>query len=82
MDLHCLQKQGITGLSRTRVNTAPDTAITMAIILNTVTNLSIYLDRKAFANSVDPDQMLQNVASHQGLHCLPYIQQYFKCIKR
>ena len=27
-------------------------------------------------NSVDPDQMLQNVASDQGLHCLLYIQQY------
>ena len=25
--------------------------------------------------SVDPDQMLHNVASDQGLHCLPYIQQ-------
>ena len=24
------------------------------------------------ANSVDPDQILLNVASDQGLHCLPY----------
>ena len=33
----------------------------------------------AFANNVDPDQMLQNAASGQGLHCdcLPYTQQYF-----
>ena len=28
-----------------------------------------------WANSVDPDDMLQNAASHQGLHCLPVIQQ-------
>ena len=31
----------------------------------------------AFANNVDPDQMLQNAASGLGLHCLPYTQQYF-----
>ena len=30
-----------------------------------------YWNREAFANSVDPDQMPQNVASDQGLHCLP-----------
>ena len=36
-----------------------------------------YWDRQAFANSVDPDQLPQNVASDQGLHCLPYIKQYF-----
>ena len=29
-----------------------------------------YLNRQAFANSVDPDQMPQNVASDQDLHCL------------
>ena len=37
-----------------------------------------YWDKSALANSVDPDQMPQNVASDLGLHCLPYIQQYFK----
>ena len=31
-----------------------------------------YWDKKAFANSVDPDQMPQNAASDQGLHYLPY----------
>ena len=41
-----------------------------------------YWDRQAFANSVDPDQTPQYAASDQGLHCLPYIQQYFKHIKR
>ena len=30
---------------------------------------STYSDRQALANDVDPDQMLQNVASDQGLHC-------------
>ena len=29
-----------------------------------------YLDRQTWANSVDPDQMPQNVASDQGLHSL------------
>ena len=41
-----------------------------------------YWNRYAFANSIDPDQMPQNVASDQGLHCLPYIQLYFRHIKR
>ena len=27
-------------------------------------------DRQALANSEDPDEMPQNAASHQGLHCL------------
>ena len=50
---------------------------------STVITLSTGTDRaKAFANSVDPDQMPQNVASDQGLHFLPYIQQYFRNIKR
>ena len=29
--------------------------------------------RQAWANSVDPDQKQQNVASDQGLHCLPLL---------
>ena len=33
-----------------------------------------YLDRQAWANSVDPDQMPQNVASDQGVHYLSLIQ--------
>ena len=37
---------------------------------------SKYSDRQVWANSVDPDQMLQNAASDQGLHCLPLIQQF------
>ena len=32
-------------------------------------------DRQAWANSVDPDETPQNAASHQGLYCLPLIQQ-------
>ena len=31
----------------------------------------MYLDRQAWANSVDPDETL-----HQGLHYLPLIQQF------
>ena len=30
----------------------------------------MYLDRQAFANSVDPDQTPQNAASDQVQHCL------------
>ena len=36
----------------------------------------MYLNRQAWANSVDPDEMPQNAPSHQGLHCLPLIQQF------
>ena len=36
----------------------------------------MYLDRQAWANSVDPDETPQNAASHLSLHCLPLIQQY------
>ena len=35
-----------------------------------------YWDIQTCANSFYPDQMLQKVASDQGLHCLPFIQQY------
>ena len=33
-------------------------------------------DQQALVYSADPDQMLQNVASDQGLHCLPFILQF------
>ena len=39
---------------------------------------STYSERHAWANGVDPDQMPQNAASDQGLHCLPLIQQCYK----
>ena len=41
-----------------------------------------YLERQAFANSVDLDQMPQKMVSDQGLHYLPYMQQYFRHINR
>ena len=41
-----------------------------------VSYLPYYSDRQAWANNVDPDERLQNAASHQGLHCLPLIQQF------
>ena len=34
-----------------------------------------YVFRQIGLSSVDPDEMPQNVASHQGLHCLPLIRQ-------
>ena len=33
----------------------------------------MYSDRQAWANNVDPDEMLQNTESHQGLHCLLFL---------
>ena len=36
----------------------------------------VLLDTQACANSVDPDRTPQNVASDQGLHYLPLIQQF------
>ena len=36
----------------------------------------MYLDRQAWAISADPDKTPQNAMSHQGLHCLPLIQQF------
>ena len=43
----------------------------------TVFNYSKYLERHAWANSTDPDQMPQNMASEQGLPCLPLTQQFY-----
>ena len=40
----------------------------------------MYLDRQVWANSVDPDQMLQNAASDQGLHCWLLIQQFLNTL--
>ena len=39
-------------------------------------NYPKYWNRHVWANGVDPDQMLQNLASDQGIHCLPLIRQY------
>ena len=36
----------------------------------------MYSDGQVWANSVDPDEMPQFVASHQGLHCLSLILQF------
>ena len=45
-------------------------------------NNSKYWDRQASANSVDPGQTLQNMASDQDLHYFPFVQHYFKYINR
>ena len=36
----------------------------------------MYMDRQAWAKSVDPDETPQNATSYQGLHCLPITQQF------
>ena len=40
-----------------------------------------YLDRQAWAKSVDPDQTPRNAASDLGLHALPLIQQFLGALK-
>ena len=40
----------------------------------------MYWDRQARENNIDPDEMPQNGTSHQGLHCLPLIQQFLDAI--
>ena len=35
-----------------------------------------YLDKQACAKNVDPDQMMQNAISNNGLYCLLLIQQF------
>ena len=40
----------------------------------------MYSDRQTWANSVDPDETPQNAASHQGLLCLPIIQQFLDTV--
>ena len=38
---------------------------------------SMYRDRNAWANSVDSDEMPQNVTFHLSLHCLSLIHQFW-----
>ena len=40
----------------------------------------MHSDKQAWANSVDPDKTPRNAASHQGLYCLPFTQQYLDTI--
>ena len=49
---------------------------TVCIVINEYQISPKYTDSQVRANSVDPDQMPQNVASDQGLHCLLCIQQF------
>ena len=44
-------------------------------------NIHKYWDRQTCANNVDLDQTPQKMASDQGLHCLPLIQEYFRRMK-
>ena len=46
----------------------------LLIFLDTTITLSINWDRQACANNEDPDQLPQNAASDQGLHCLVLIR--------
>ena len=38
-------------------------------------------ERKAWANSIDPDQMPQNAVSDWDLHNLPFIQRHYTHMK-
>ena len=65
-----------------RVPSPLNQLLSLGPLLSTYHKNPKYWDRQACANSVDPDQMPQNAASDQGLHCLPLVQQYFKHINR
>ena len=56
LDLHYLQRQSISRLSRTRVNPF----------------IPAEKKTSNFANSVDPDEMAHYEPSHLDLHCLPF----------
>ena len=43
-------------------------------------NDSEYKNRRQWANCVAPDQTAPKEQSDQGLHCLPFIMQYFNTI--
>ena len=43
----------------------------------TLTHCSLETPKRVLANSADPDQMPQNVASDKGLHCLQIVQLLF-----
>ena len=53
--------------------------IVILIDLSIVTLVTYYTicNKQAWAKNVDPDQMLQNAASDQGLHCLSLIHKCF-----
>ena len=50
--------------------------------VNPLPNTVINIGTDSSEQTVDPDQMPQNVASDQDLHCLPLIQHYFRHINR
>ena len=64
LDLHCLQRQGISGFSRTRVNN-----LCISDIISYIPKKS----NKQLDKNVDPNQRPQNVNSNLGLHYLPLI---------
>ena len=49
---------------------------TCRIQMKPIVDTNKNLDTQAPVKSIAPDQMLQNVASSQDLHCLPLIQQF------
>ena len=61
LDLHCLQRQDISGFSRTRVK-----RFGLAYFITSFAEMLMFN-----SNSVDPYQILQNVASEMGLHGSP-----------
>ena len=50
-------------------------AIAMTKLCNYHINC-MYSDSQSWANNEDSDETPKNAASHQGLHCLPLIQQF------
>ena len=60
-----------------RVNTGSPHSLTLSDLRAKVYHIYIiYSDTQTWPNSEDPDEMPKKTASHQGLHCLPLIQQF------
>ena len=58
LDLHCLQRQGISGFSRTRVK-----SILLPVAVFKIAG-------RVAENSKDPDQTTHSTAFDLGLHCM------------
>ena len=74
LDLHCLQRQDISGFSRTRVNVMDFHLASWVKLSAGILKYIVYFPGKLASGivviSVVPDQMPHSVASDLGLHCL------------
>ena len=71
LDLHCLQRQGISGFSMTRINYLPYNVHVLNLKESYSTTYRCVKNVVGFVpNNADPDWMQSSLASDLGLHCL------------